>query len=169
MHPQYASLEPKGDEAMDNDAMVLQNALRVLREQHGAQLDAAGRGMEPELRHTLQQQMGLDEPAADRVVKKLYQTGRLGALDAGEADETSANVTPPTEGAPVTLALPSLQVPAPTATQAAGIALGAAAVDTGAADSVSVEASPAHLGDPGTHVPEDLEGARDRRTSDTDI
>jgi hypothetical protein len=154
---------------VDTDATVLQQAPTALRAQHGDRLDGPRQQIEPELRRTLQEQMGLDESAADRVVKKLYQTGQIGAKEEGEVRETSTNVAPPAEGAPVTVALPSLQAPAPTATGAAGVALGAAAVDTATADSTSIEASPAHLGDPGARVPENLEDARNRRTSDTDI
>src|SRR4051812_13824492 len=77
---------------MDNDATTLQNALTVLRQQYGEQLAGPRRSTEAQMRHTLEKQMGLDELTADRVVKKLYETGRLvymGEQDTGTEPGTS--------------------------------------------------------------------------------
>src|SRR5689334_18589120 len=85
-------LSRKGNAAMDNDATVLQNALAVLRQHYGEQLTGSRRTTEAQMRHTLQEQLGLDELAADRVLKQLSQTGRLvymGNRDVGTEPGTS--------------------------------------------------------------------------------
>jgi hypothetical protein len=77
---------------MDNDATALQNALAVLRRQHGEHLSGPRRATEAQMRQTLQQQMGVDDLTADRVVKKLHQTGRLayvGGADVGTEPGTT--------------------------------------------------------------------------------
>ena len=62
---------------MDSDATALQNALAVLRQYHGERLAGSRGSTEAQMRHTLVQQLGVDELTAGRVLKKLYETGRL--------------------------------------------------------------------------------------------
>lgn len=84
---------------MDSDAT---NALGVLRQHHGEQLAGSRVHAEAQMRHTLEQQMGLDERTAERVLKKLYETGQLvyvsstggsSAPGTGTEDDTEADTT----------------------------------------------------------------------------
>jgi hypothetical protein len=77
---------------MDSDATALENALAVLGQQHGTRLDGPQHQTEAQMRRTLEAQLGLDELTADRMVKKLAQTGRLvysGSVEAGTEPGTS--------------------------------------------------------------------------------
>ena len=77
---------------MDTDATALENALTVLRQDYGERLAGPLQAGEARMRHTLEQRMNLDELTADRVVKKLSQTGRLayvGSVDSGTEPGTS--------------------------------------------------------------------------------
>jgi len=78
---------------MDTDAATLQNALGVLQQQFGGQLAGPVRKTQAQMRQTLEQRLGLDELAADRLVKKLTETGRLvymGADQVPGGDSTPA-------------------------------------------------------------------------------
>ena len=90
---------------MDSDVTTLRNALAVLRQQYGEQLAGPQRRTQAQMRHTLQQQMGLDEIMADRVLIKLRDTGRIayvGGADVGTEPGT-------TETGPV-ISMPGTQV-----------------------------------------------------------
>ena len=78
---------------MDSDPTTLRNALAVLRQAYGEQLAGPQRRTEAQMRHTLQQQMGLDEITADNVLIKLRDTGRLvyvGSADVGTEPGTTS-------------------------------------------------------------------------------
>jgi hypothetical protein len=62
---------------MDNDARALETALATLQQEHGSQFKGGMQGAQAQMRHTLEEKMGIDELSADRLVKKLIETGRL--------------------------------------------------------------------------------------------
>lgn len=62
---------------MDTDATVLEQALGVLREQFNGQVAGSFRDGQVTMRKAVEARLGLDELAADRVVKKLSETGRM--------------------------------------------------------------------------------------------
>src|SRR5690349_1771963 len=62
---------------MDSDARALETALATLQQQHGSQFKGSMQGSQAQMRHTLEAKMGIDELSADRLVKKLIETGRL--------------------------------------------------------------------------------------------
>ena len=77
---------------MDNDPTTLRNALSVLHQHYGEKLIGPLRHTQAEMRHTLQQELGLDEIMADRVLIKLRDTGRLayvGSADTGTEPGTT--------------------------------------------------------------------------------
>lgn len=61
----------------EKNAATLEQALAILREQYGAQIAGPERETQVSMRKLLEQKMGLDESNADRVVKKLCETGKL--------------------------------------------------------------------------------------------
>jgi len=79
---------------MDTDANVLNNALAILRQQFGQQVAGAQKQGLGQMRQAVAQQLGLDDVAADRVVKKLAQTGRLRYVMTGDADDDVTGTTP---------------------------------------------------------------------------
>jgi hypothetical protein len=74
---------------MENDVDALHKALSLLREKHSGQPGDPRHVGQGELRRTLQAGMGLDELTADRVVKKLHETGRIVYADAGDVDSAA--------------------------------------------------------------------------------
>ena len=107
---------------MDSDARALQTALNTLRQQHGDRLDGALGDTQDTLRRTLQQQMGVDAAAADRLVKKLSEDGQLRFVTEDVDDEdTGVPATGPVIAIPGTTTAQSGEefvVPAPvTATE----------------------------------------------------
>jgi hypothetical protein len=78
---------------MDSDVTTLRNALAVLRRQYGEQLAGPQRRTEAQMRHTLQEQMGLDEITADRVLIKLRDTGRLMYVGSAEVGTEPGTTT----------------------------------------------------------------------------
>jgi hypothetical protein len=62
---------------MNSDATALDSAISTLRQYYGTRLDGPRERTEAQMRHTLKQQMGLDEAAAGRVLQELTQTGHL--------------------------------------------------------------------------------------------
>lgn len=88
---------------MDSDATALENALAMLRQAYGAQLAGPQHHTLAQMRHTLEEQAGLDELMADRVVKKLAQTGRLVYVGSREAGtEPGTSTTGPVISMPMT-------------------------------------------------------------------
>jgi hypothetical protein len=67
----------KGDTGMDTDARALETALATLQQQYGNQFKGSMDSAQAQMRHTLEEKMGIDELSADRLVKKLIETGRL--------------------------------------------------------------------------------------------
>src|SRR4051812_15275775 len=82
---------------MDTDAATLQSALSVLQQQFGGQLPGSLRKTQAQMRQALEQQLGLDELVADRLVKKLAETGRLVYVGAGQ--DPDVNSVPAGSGA----------------------------------------------------------------------
>lgn len=82
---------------MDTDAAALQNALGVLQQQFGGQLAGPVRKTQAQMRQALEEQLGLDELAADRLVKKLAETGRLVYIGADQVPDGES--TPAGSGA----------------------------------------------------------------------
>ena len=76
---------------MDSDARALETALATLQQQYGGQFKGSMQGAQAQMRHTLEDKMGIDELSADRLVKKLIETGRL-RYNVTDRDE-DANVT----------------------------------------------------------------------------
>ncbi|HUS15431.1 MAG TPA: hypothetical protein VM536_10490 [Chloroflexia bacterium] len=62
---------------MDTNANTLEQALGAIRSQFGNRLQASLRDGQVQMRRLVEQQLGLDELSADRVVKRLAETGRL--------------------------------------------------------------------------------------------
>src|SRR6476620_7962866 len=96
---------------MDTNAQALEQALAVLREQYQGHLAGAMRAGLVTMRQTLQTRMGIDELEADRVVKKLAETGRLRYM--GGEDDDEVNVMRTGTG-------PELVIPGTTAAQGGG-------------------------------------------------
>lgn len=91
---------------MDSDATTLQNAVDLLRQRYGERLPGSQVDAEAQMRRTLEQQMGLDMLAADRVLKRLCLSGQLAYVDSagtgteagtdagtGAVDDSEANTT----------------------------------------------------------------------------
>ncbi len=168
---------------MDSDATALQNALAVLRGQYGAQLAGPRQGTEAQMRHTLEQQMGLDELTADRMVKKLYETGKLvymGSADQGTEPGTSTTgpvismpLTPTSSGEPlITTADPALvmgTVRDPGGGDTTASQLGAAASDAAMTGAGAVSRDPIRGGDVGRSVTENNAGATMGQLADTNV
>src|SRR5690242_16714174 len=76
---------------MDSDARALETALATLQQQYGGQFKGSMQGAQAQMRHTLEEKMGIDELSADRLVKKLIETRRL-RYNVTDQDE-DANVT----------------------------------------------------------------------------
>ncbi len=76
---------------MDTDATVLEQALGVLRTQFNGRVAGSLRDGQVTMRKAVEAQLGIDELAADRIVKKLSETGRVQYIG-GETD------TDPTAG-----------------------------------------------------------------------
>jgi hypothetical protein len=62
---------------MDTDARALETALATLQQQYGSQFKGSMQSSQAQMRQTLEAKMGIDELSADRLVKKLIETGRL--------------------------------------------------------------------------------------------
>jgi hypothetical protein len=62
---------------MDSDVTTLDNALAVLQRYYGKRLDGSRERTEAQMRHTLRQQMGMDEATAAHVLQQLTVMGRL--------------------------------------------------------------------------------------------
>jgi len=168
---------------MDNDTATLQNALAVLRGQYGAQLAGPRQHTEAQMRHTLEQQMRLDELTADRLVKKLYETGKLvymGTADRGTEPGTSTTgpvismpSTQTTGGAPlITTADAALvmgSVRDPGGGDVAASQLGADAADAALTGAGAVSREPIRGGDIGHSVAENNEGATMGQLADTNV
>jgi len=169
---------------MDTDATTLQNALSTLRQQHGEQLAGPRRRTEAQMRQTLQQHLGLDELAADRVVKKLYETGRLvyvGSADSGTEPGTSTTgpviSMPNTQSADGTMPLRTAASPAmimglvdqPGGGDIAASAVGAAAADVPMTGAGAVSRDPIRGGDTGRAVAENNSGATMGQLADTAV
>ena len=71
---------------MDTDATVLEQALGVLREQFNGRVAGSLRDGQVTMRKAVEARLGLDELAADRIVKKLSETGRVQYV--GGADDS---------------------------------------------------------------------------------
>ncbi|MDQ2806901.1 MAG: hypothetical protein M3Z04_08320 [Chloroflexota bacterium] len=76
---------------MDTDATVLEQALGILRTQFNGRVAGSLRDGQVTMRKAVEAQLGIDELAADRIVKKLSETGRVQYVG-GETD------TDPTAG-----------------------------------------------------------------------
>lgn len=76
---------------MDTDARALATALTTLQQQYGSQFKGSMDHAQAQMRHTLEDKMGIDELSADRLVKKLIETGRL-RYNVTDQDE-DANIT----------------------------------------------------------------------------
>ncbi len=76
---------------MDSDATTLQNALDVLRQHYGEQVPGPQLSAEAQMRHTLEQQMGLDPLTADRVLKRLCISGQVVYVDSADAGNQAGN------------------------------------------------------------------------------
>jgi len=80
------------DSDASNNAATLQSALAALRQRFGQQLGGAQHHGEAQMRGVVMDALGLDEATADRVVKKLAQTGQLayqGTREVGTEPGTS--------------------------------------------------------------------------------
>ncbi|HMA36166.1 MAG TPA: hypothetical protein VKY74_17050 [Chloroflexia bacterium] len=95
---------------MDTDATTLEQALSVLREQYGTQVKGPMRRTQGEMRKVLEMKMGIDDLSADRLVKKLCETGRLtyssvpGAPnEPSTPDEPGTSATMPPDAGPITV------------------------------------------------------------------
>jgi hypothetical protein len=98
---------------MDTNAQALEQALAVLREQFQGQLAGGMKGGLVAMRQALQTRMGIDELEADRVVKKLAETGRLRYVGGEATDDDEVNVMRTGTG-------PALIIPGTTAAQGGG-------------------------------------------------
>src|SRR5690348_1124344 len=88
---------------MENDASTLQNALAVLHKQYGNLLTGPKQQSEVKLRHTLQQQLKVNDVTADRILTKLVQLGRLVYVGATmHGYESGTNTTGPVISMPGT-------------------------------------------------------------------
>jgi hypothetical protein len=169
---------------MDSDATALQNALAVLRQDYGQRLAGPRRATEARMRHTLEQRMGLDELMADRVVKKLYETGQLayiGSADSGTEPGTSTtgpvismpNTQSADGGTPFrTTASPALimgVVNDPGGGDVPAAPLGADAADVALTGAGAVSRDPIRGGDTGRAVAENNEGATLGQLADTNV
>lgn len=98
---------------MDTNAQALEQALGVLREQFQGQLAGGMKGGLVTMRQALQTRLGIDELEADRVVKKLAETGRLRYMGGAATDDDAVNVMGTATG-------PALIIPGTTAAQGGG-------------------------------------------------
>ena len=128
------------------DAAGLERAHTALREQYGDRLAAPRSQMQPVLRRTLEQHLGLDEVSADRLVTELYQLGRLGP----QTENTGPDAPPAT-----TVEIPNLQTPASSTGLAPGILLSPDVVDPGSTVARALEVAPV----PPESAPDDESGA----------
>ena len=80
---------------MDSEATMLNNALAAIRQQFGDQLRGPMRRTQAEMRRAVQTALGADELAADRLVKKLAETGRLVYVGGADDDRDTAGATGP--------------------------------------------------------------------------
>lgn len=72
---------------MDMDVQALNQALNVLRQRFGDRLAGSITDAQAQMRRTLEQQMGIDEIASDRLVKELTHIGQLVYHGSGAADD----------------------------------------------------------------------------------
>ncbi len=180
---------------MDTDARALQTALNTLRQQYGDRLEGSLGDTQDDLRRTLEQQIGADPATADRLVKKLTESGRLRFVTEDVDDEdTGVPATGPVLAIPGTTTAQSGEefvVPAPvigTAVNRGGGLVAESAVapnpDSGAAGVVpfggGVMSTPAtaEIAPPGTPISpeesaraaaEDREGATMGQLGDTGV
>jgi hypothetical protein len=169
---------------MDSEATALENALAALRRAYGDRLPGAQQETEARMRHTVERALTLDELAADRVVKKLAQTGRLayvGSADTGTEPGTSTTgpvLSLPaapgvSAGTPViTTADPALvmgTVRDPGGGDVAASELGAAASDAALTGAGARSGDPIRGGEVGRRVAENNEGASMGQLADTNV
>jgi hypothetical protein len=168
---------------MDSDATALQNALAVLRKQYGAQLAGPRQRTQAQMRHTLEEQMRLDELTADRLVKKLSETGQLvymGSADQGTEPGPSTTgpvislpMTPTSGGNPlITTADPALvmgTVRDPGGGDLTAAQGGAAAGDAAVSGAGAGSRDPIRGGDMGRTVAENNTGATMNQLADTNV
>lgn len=83
---------------MDNDAATLETALGLLRDQFGPRLVGPMRRAQVDMRKALEMKLAIDELTADRVVKKLCETGRLVYVGLDESDESGSTAVGPVAG-----------------------------------------------------------------------
>jgi len=108
---------------MDTDAQTLETALGVLRQQFGNRLAGSIGDTQVQMRHVLEQQMGVDEVAGDRLVKQLTHLGRLVYHGGTDGDDRDAEGTGPVISMPGVTTGQSgeaFAVPTPNLTSAAG-------------------------------------------------
>lgn len=79
---------------MDTDAQALDRALGVLHQQYGDRLAGSIGDTQAQMLRTLQQQMGVDEVVADRLVKELTHLGRLTYRGGNGGDGDDAGTGP---------------------------------------------------------------------------
>src|SRR5689334_1183005 len=80
---------------MDTDAQTLETALGVLRQQFGNRLAGSIGDTQVQMRQALEQQMGVNEVAGDRLVKQLTHLGRLVYRGGTGEDDGDAGGTGP--------------------------------------------------------------------------
>src|SRR5690242_5819440 len=84
---------------MDVNPQELEAAVAVLQQQFGNRLEGSIEDTQVQMRRTLEQALGVDEVAADRLVKQLTHTGRLVYRGgAGEADDAGTGLMAPLPG-----------------------------------------------------------------------
>lgn len=96
---------------MDSDETTLQNALDVLRQHYGERLVGPQQSAEAQMRHTLEEQMGLDMLAADRVLTRLCLSGRLSYVDSTNTDTVVGTGTTDTAEPGTTATGPVISMP----------------------------------------------------------
>jgi len=100
---------------MDTDAQALNQALGVLRQQFGNRLAGSIGDTQAQMLRALQQQMGVNEVAADRLVKELTHLGRLTyhGENRGDTDDTGTGPVISMPGAATGQGGEEFVVPAP--------------------------------------------------------
>ena len=168
---------------MDTDATVLEQALGALRAQFHGRVAGSLRDGQVAMRKAVEARLGIDELAADRIVKKLSETGRVQYMGgAAFADPTAGGGAGPILTMPGTTSSAGLgPVTLPTS---AALSLGAINNPTGviggpvtgvaAAAAADAPANAAEGGLGGSHVAaaqaaEDRSGATMGQLGDTNV
>ena len=169
---------------MDNDDASLQNALEVLRKRYGGDAGNPRRVTEAEVSQALQDEMHLDEIAADRMIMRLYESGQviysggdkaendLGTNSIGIIIEMPGAEAPFAESQLLTTTLPGLLPGSPTnpaGGATAGFPIGAKAADVAVTGGGSVPEGPISEEDLKRNVPENNEGATMGQLGDTNV